>query len=266
MQGRKVIWTLEMDVSLGTAIDKEIAERLGLSQSSVKYRREALGIPPRTKANWTPERDSLLGTMIDADAAKQLGLSVPTVRRRRVELGIPTCERRRINWTPEIVALLGTISDRQIARQFGIDNTAVSKYRSRSGISAYGAQPRVIPDKMSAYSNEAAQIYGRRRKHHKLGALNSLTYEQWRFACEWFHSCCAYCGKKAFLTEDHLVPLSEGGPRTVLNILPCCPTCNNSKRTQRAHSWICWKFGVVEGREIVKRIVAYLTEVRERWL
>jgi len=44
---------------------------------------------------------------------------------------------------------------------------------------------------------------------------------------------CHYCGGKfppSELTMDHIVPLSRGGHSTKGNIVPCCKSCNNSKK------------------------------------
>ncbi len=43
---------------------------------------------------------------------------------------------------------------------------------------------------------------------------------------------CAYCLKRkpwAELTRDHIIPHARGGPKSALNILPCCKLCNNAK-------------------------------------
>lgn len=41
---------------------------------------------------------------------------------------------------------------------------------------------------------------------------------------------CAYCGEpKRFMTFDHLVPLSAGGPNAWWNLCRACGDCNNAK-------------------------------------
>ena len=47
---------------------------------------------------------------------------------------------------------------------------------------------------------------------------------------------CAYCG--AHQQEiDHFVPLNKGGAHCIGNIVPCCRSCNASKRDKDAWDW-----------------------------
>lgn len=51
---------------------------------------------------------------------------------------------------------------------------------------------------------------------------------------------CHYCGNQvAFkdLTMDHLVPLARGGRSTKDNLVPCCKTCNNRKKSMLPLEW-----------------------------
>lgn len=51
---------------------------------------------------------------------------------------------------------------------------------------------------------------------------------------------CHYCQKKtAFknLTMDHLVPLARGGRSTKDNLVSCCKTCNNLKKSMMPLEW-----------------------------
>jgi len=215
--------------------------------------------------NWTPELDRLIGTSADRKLAEQLGVSVDTVKHRKYKLGIASYRYKspKIVFTSEMDALLGTAPDEAIAERLDISRFPVISRRKILDIPSYRAQNRVIPKDVSAYSKEAHNIYARRRRHKKLDLEDTLTCEQWKYACEYFSNKCVYCHKEAFLTEDHLVPVNEGGPRTALNILPACWTCNHSKNAQRAHIWIYERFGMKEGKKIIDRIVAYLVEVQE---
>jgi len=43
---------------------------------------------------------------------------------------------------------------------------------------------------------------------------------------------CQYCGKtedKRRMTLDHVIPKSRGGPKTWLNLVTCCVSCNQKK-------------------------------------
>ena len=51
---------------------------------------------------------------------------------------------------------------------------------------------------------------------------------------------CHYCNSKvdkAFLTMDHVVPLSRGGKSRKGNIVPACKECNNKKKYLLPIEW-----------------------------
>jgi len=51
---------------------------------------------------------------------------------------------------------------------------------------------------------------------------------------------CHYCGRKVAhseLTMDHLVPLARGGRSTRQNLVPCCKSCNNLKKSMLPLEW-----------------------------
>jgi 5-methylcytosine-specific restriction endonuclease McrA len=76
----------------------------------------------------------------------------------------------------------------------------------------------------------------RRRRARIAGApINDFTPAQWKEIQTAFDHRCAYCGKRAkgHLTQDHITPLSKGGPNTANNIVPACLSCN-SKKNDRA--------------------------------
>lgn len=48
---------------------------------------------------------------------------------------------------------------------------------------------------------------------------------------------CIYCGSKAKLSIDHVIPLSRGGRHAVGNLASACIKCNCSKRNQTVMEW-----------------------------
>lgn len=243
-------WTSEKEALLGTMPDSELADEL-VSERTVSKRRRELGIPAfgSTPIEWTPEMDALLGTMPDWKVGVKYGFSKGPASKRRCELGIPPYGQP-IEWTPEMDDLLGTMSDRDVADEYGFSGFPVGKRRRKLGIPSWISQNPVPLGTRGQLMKELP---------------NTLTSEQWWFACEWFDHCCAYCGgPHRFLEMDHLVPVAKGGPKTALNIVPACKTCNSSKRDKRAHIWIYRKFGKKEGQKIIDSIVAYLTEVQSQ--
>jgi hypothetical protein len=70
----------------------------------------------------------------------------------------------------------------------------------------------------------------RQRRAHKHGTINDLTPQQWEVIKAAFDQRCAYCGRNDLpLTQDHVIPLSKGGPHTASNIVPACRPCNAKK-------------------------------------
>jgi 5-methylcytosine-specific restriction endonuclease McrA len=51
---------------------------------------------------------------------------------------------------------------------------------------------------------------------------------------------CNYCGRSTHpkkLTMDHIVPISRGGKSTKSNVVPCCKTCNTTKKQLLPMEW-----------------------------
>ena len=140
-------WTPEEDALLGTASDRDLADRLGLHADTVGRRRRALGIASYSKRSypipaheWTGEEVALLGKVPDEEVARRLGLSYEVVGYRRRRLGIPPCRRpgRTGNaWTPETEKLLGAMSDGQVATLSGQSRAYVAQRRRSLGIPAF---------------------------------------------------------------------------------------------------------------------------------
>ncbi len=59
----------------------------------------------------------------------------------------------------------------------------------------------------------------------------------WIRLCNRFAGRCAYCGVRAKLTLDHVVPVSRGGQHSIGNILPACGGCNSRKRARFITEW-----------------------------
>jgi NMD protein affecting ribosome stability and mRNA decay len=80
--------------------------------------------------------------------------------------------------------------------------------------------------------SEQDRIKVQRRRTRKRALETTLTAEQWKAIKAAYKNCCAYCGKSGLkLTQDHVLPLSKGGPYTAQNIVPACGSCNRSKYT-----------------------------------
>lgn len=81
---------------------------------------------------------------------------------------------------------------------------------------------------------EVGATHRARRRARKAGAaINDLTAAQWREILAAYGHRCVYCGRKMQrLTQDHIVPLANGGTHTFSNIVPACRSCNSKKGTK----------------------------------
>lgn len=73
--------------------------------------------------------------------------------------------------------------------------------------------------------------------------VRELTLAQWDFILRLCERACAYCGKGEPengepLTQDHVIPLSQGGEHSRRNIMPACRSCNSSKCNREARQWL----------------------------
>jgi len=69
----------------------------------------------------------------------------------------------------------------------------------------------------------------RQRSIRRGASMGDFTNDQWAQLKKEFDNRCAYCGKRAILTQDHVIPLSQGGAHTFTNIVPACQSCNSKK-------------------------------------
>jgi hypothetical protein len=116
---------------------------------------------------------------------------------------------------------------------------------------------------------EKQRIYKQKREARKRSYPDTLTHSEWLKAVEWFHGCCAVCGRQAqdlfsthTLAADHWIPLSSPDcPGTVAgNIVPLCHGengCNNSKQDKVAEIWLVERYGKHKSAQILTRIQQY---------
>ena len=75
-----------------------------------------------------------------------------------------------------------------------------------------------------------------RRERQKARELRATQWWKRRLA----KGVCHYCGAPTpphELTMDHIVPLVKGGRSTKGNVVPCCKTCNNNKKSLLPMEW-----------------------------
>lgn len=89
------------------------------------------------------------------------------------------------------------------------------------------------PDRAKAIATNARH----RRRVHLKHAVKDLTPTQWLETIKYFADECAYCGSKLELTQDHVVPVSDGGDHTMGNVIPACISCNSYKHARPMEIW-----------------------------
>jgi hypothetical protein len=97
-----------------------------------------------------------------------------------------------------------------------------------------------IKERVKQYQKENPEVSV--RESHKRRAMKkqlpcTLTANQWQKIKYHFDNVCAYCGKKAKLTQEHFIPISKGGGYTKDNIIPACISCNCSKQDTYFYQW-----------------------------
>ena len=83
----------------------------------------------------------------------------------------------------------------------------------------------------------------RRRAYLAAVPINDLTHAQWQAVLAHYNHKCVYCGATEDLTQDHIIPLSRGGPHTISNVAPACCSCNSRKgaRTPAEAEMYLWQ-------------------------
>lgn len=67
--------------------------------------------------------------------------------------------------------------------------------------------------------------------------LGHVSASDWKRVLNRARGCCYYCGERAVLTMEHVVPLSRGGAHTIGNVVPACGPCNYSKNARLLSEW-----------------------------
>lgn len=84
---------------------------------------------------------------------------------------------------------------------------------------------------------EKVILRNQKRRTRKQQLPHTLTSEQWLEAQTYFSKRCAYCGEELPLTQDHFIPLGNGGGLVRGNIIPACASCNSRKKKSKFQEW-----------------------------
>jgi 5-methylcytosine-specific restriction endonuclease McrA len=88
------------------------------------------------------------------------------------------------------------------------------------------------PDKRKR-NRKAVPIFGRLNR----GELTISGLDRDYFQAMMRPACCAHCGAREQLTNDHLIPRSRGGDHVSENVVLACRTCNSSRRDTDLMHW-----------------------------
>ncbi len=96
------------------------------------------------------------------------------------------------------------------------------------------------PEKAAAYSKKyeathtpERQVKNGARRCRRRNGLVALTATEWRRIIELSKGCCYWCKRKAHpITQDHVIPLINGGTHTAGNVVVSCSHCNNRKNAK----------------------------------
>ncbi|KKL76774.1 hypothetical protein LCGC14_2041530 [marine sediment metagenome] len=87
-----------------------------------------------------------------------------------------------------------------------------------------------------------------RRDARQAALPATLTDDEWQAILMDYDYRCAYCrtpfNDNMVITQDHVLPLSRGGPYTEANIVPACGACNSQYRARLKLKPVPWKYHV----------------------
>jgi hypothetical protein len=134
-------WTPRAIKLLGTASDRNVAEKLGISVTSVGYKRKLLDIPPFgepvERIEWTKEMITLLGTISDREFVLRFPMGLDTVHQKRKELGVaPHTEPRQMVRRTSTIRRLLRFSNPEVMQRTGLSKTMIVKLRHEFSIPA----------------------------------------------------------------------------------------------------------------------------------
>lgn len=119
-----------------------------------------------------------------------------------------------------------------------------SLYLGRDGKSPHAPSLRLCSDCQRERVEISEQVDRHNRRAKKLGALATLSREQWLKTRWYFDHQCAYCGYQCSrwggeIYLDHFIPLRFGGGTTYSNCVPACQECS-ARKSDWHPDWLDW--------------------------
>lgn len=166
--------------------------------------------------------------------------------------------------------------DEEIAKRLGISRDTFYKYKKEYAVFSealkkgkevvdYAVESALLKRALGyeyvEVTKERIVDSGQRKRH---GGESELSEQEWVMAIAYFNGRCCYCDEcTPELTKDHIKPLIQGGGMTRSNIVPCCRSCNSSKKDHEMESWYRKQPTYRDDR--LQKIYDYLTFVDYYW-
>jgi hypothetical protein len=116
--------------------------------------------------------------------------------------------------------------------------------------------------RQTPHGREVLRLNRQRRAALDKELPSTLTLEEWEQCKKYFGNVCAYCGKDPrTLSQDHFIPVVNGGGYEACNIIPACTSCNSKKNTKNFFEWYPRQKFYSKEREIL--IMEYLDALKE---
>lgn len=120
-------------------------------------------------------------------------------------------------------------------------NAAAEKRRVRDDRARYLAERDRRISYALKYAKENRHVgQAAKRKRRALMAeagVFEVSGKQWQRLIHRYGGCCFYCGVKAPMTMEHVLPVVRGGTHSIGNLVPACARCNSSKRHRTIMEW-----------------------------
>lgn len=121
-------------------------------------------------------------------------------------------------------------SEREKSRRLRAERPEVARARSRRWYRKNMARAAAMSRAWRQANLEVMQRHAANRRALHAGVVRTLTAAEWRDTLALFDGACAYCLRTDRpLTQDHIVPISRGGPHSQENVVPVCGSCNSRK-------------------------------------
>lgn len=133
----------------------------------------------------------------------------------------------------------------------------------------YARENRDARKRYEKSARKLKRIHLVRYRARKASLPDNFTTDDWQYALNYFHGCCAVCGRQlngmfgeVKPNADHWIPITdESCPGTVPgNIVPLCGGvggCNQRKADTPPEEWLEREYGKRKGQKILKRINEY---------